>query len=122
MSLGKFAATAALALFSVPAFAFPGDHAPKVDTSQPTPVVYPAAAQTAGEEGTVILRVYVEQSGHPVRVGVGQSSGFEDLDTAAVETAANWHYVPAVMDGETTGDWAQVRIDYRLPRSAAAAK
>lgn len=123
MSWIKLAVAAGtLALVSGSAFAFPGDHAPKVDTSQPTPVVYPEAAQTAGEEGTVVLRVYVLESGHPNRIGIGQSSGYDDLDTAAMQTAANWHYVPAVVNGETADDWAQVRIDYRLPRAASAAK
>jgi TonB family protein len=121
MSWIKLAVAAAtLALVSGSASAFPGDHAPKVDTSRPTPVVYPVSAQSSGEEGTVVLKVYVLESGRPTRIGIGQSSGFQDLDTAAVQTAANWHYVPAVVDGSTADDWAQVRIDYRMPHQTAS--
>src|SRR6185437_15120246 len=42
--------------------------APKVDTSRPTPVVYPAQAQRAGEEGTVLLNVYVTWTGKPQKI------------------------------------------------------
>jgi len=93
---------------------------PKVDTTRPTPVVYPAAAQRAGEEGTVIVRVYVNESGYPQRATVARSSGYEDLDTAAIETAMNWRFVPAIRDGATASDWASVQVVYKLPESQPA--
>lgn len=95
------------------------DVPPKVDTSQPTPVVYPTGAQRAGEQGTVLLNVYVTWSGKPQRIAVAKSSGYRDLDDAAVETAANWHYVPALRDGGTASDWAQVQVVYRVPERAS---
>lgn len=93
------------------------DHSPKVDTSQPTPVVYPLTAQTAGEEGTVVLRVRVNDDGRPAQADVARSSGYPDLDNAAVETALNWRYVPAVRDGAVTADWAAVQVVYKLPET-----
>jgi periplasmic protein TonB len=93
--------------------------APKVDTSEPTPVVYPKEAQRAGEEGTVLLNVYVTWSGKPQKIDVAASSGYRDLDNAAVETAANWRYVPALHDGDTASDWASVQVVYRLPEQAS---
>lgn len=93
--------------------------APKVDTSQPTPVVYPEQAQRAGEQGIVVLNVYVAWNGKPQKVDVAKSSGYRDLDNAAVETAANWHYVPALHDGNTASDWASVQVVYRLPEQAS---
>jgi protein TonB len=90
------------------------DAPPKVDTSQPTPVVYPPIAQRAGEEGTVVVRVYVTSDGAPFKADVVKSSGYPDLDTAAVETAANWHYLPALHDGDTVSDWDTVQVVYRL--------
>jgi protein TonB len=106
MSLSGFAASAA-------------NVAPKVDTSRPTPVVYPTGAQRAGEEGTVLLNVYVTYTGKPQKIDIAKSSGYSELDNAAVETAANWHYVPALHDGDTASDWASVQVVYRMPQQAS---
>ncbi|MFL5237495.1 MAG: hypothetical protein ACJ8EL_07805 [Rhizomicrobium sp.] len=32
----------------------------------------------------------------------------------AIETAMNWHYLPAIRDGATTDDWALVQVVYKL--------
>jgi protein TonB len=92
-----------------------GSAAPHVDRSQPTNVVYPTGAQSAGEEGTVIVNVFVNSNGKPSRFGIVKSSGFSDLDNSALETVMNWHYVPALRDGDTVGDWTQVDVVYKLP-------
>jgi TonB family protein len=96
------------------------DHPPKVDTSRPTPVVYPKDSQVRGEEGTVVLGVNVTDAGQPRRIRLLKSSGYSDLDNAAMETAFNWHYLPAVHGGGTAEDWATVQIRYALPESATA--
>jgi len=46
---------------------------------------YPSKSQSAGEEGTVVLRITVNASGRPIDVRVVASSGFSRLDRAAVE-------------------------------------
>lgn len=114
---GGLNAVAALALSGFAASA--ANVAPKVDTSQPTPVVYPTTAQRAGEEGTVLLNVYVTYTGKPQKIDIAKSSGYSELDNAAVETAANWHYVPALHDGDTASDWASVQVVYRMPEHAS---
>lgn len=86
--------------------------APKVDRTQPTPVVYPKGSQISGEEGTVVLDVSVNDSGNPTHADIVGSSGYADLDTAATETVLNWHFVP--------GDYgvpARVQVSYKLPDS-----
>jgi protein TonB len=96
------------------------DRPPKVDTSRPTPVVYPRDSQARGEEGTVVLGVDIADSGQPRRIRLLKSSGYADLDNAAMETAFNWHYLPALRGGDTAEDWATVQIKYALPQSATA--
>jgi periplasmic protein TonB len=93
------------------------DRRPEVDIARPTPVVYPKVAQRWGEEGTVLVSVYVNESGNPVKVGVARSSGYIDLDNAAVDTVMNWHFVPAIRDGAVASDWARVQVIYKLPHS-----
>lgn len=114
---GPLLAVAAMAASSLVAQA--QEMAAKVDTSKPTPVVYPMAAQRAGEEGTVVVNVFVTQSGKPQRFNVAKSSGYPDLDDAAVATALNWKYVPAFRDGDSVADWAAVQVVYKLPKTAS---
>ncbi len=113
---GTLIVIAAMAASAVAAQA--QDMAPKVDTSKPTPVVYPMTAQRAGEEGTVVVNVFVTQSGKPQRFNVAKSSGYPDLDNAAVATALTWKYVPAFRDGDSVADWAAVQVVYKLPKRA----
>jgi len=94
------------------------DSTPKVDTSSPTPVVYPKGAQSSGEQGTVVLSVYVSSRGKPILANVARTSGFPDLDNAAIETVMNWHYVPAVHGGDTASDWATAQVVYKLPEGS----
>jgi len=99
------------------------DSPAKVDHSYPNAApTYPDTAQYAGEQGDVLLDVQVTANGYPRKVRVKQSSGFEDLDTAAIETAANWRYIPAVVDGDTATSWTTVKIHYQLPQPAPASQ
>ena len=118
-NLCRLAASSFVAAVFLSASAMAADAGPKVDTSKPTPVIYPVKAQQAGEEGTVIMSVYVNNSGKAKKIAVSKSSGYVDLDTAAVETALNWHYVPAIHGGDTVADWAAVQVVYKLPDGAA---
>ena len=115
----RLAAVGTITTVLLSASAMAADAGPKVDTSKPTPVIYPQAAQQAGEQGTVIVNVYVNDSGKAKKIAVAKSSGYTDLDTAAVETALNWHYVPAVRGGSIVSDWAAVQVVYKLPEDTA---
>ncbi|TDR81947.1 energy transducer TonB [Paludibacterium purpuratum] len=56
---------------------------------RPAPI-YPALSRRAGERGAVLLQVSVDESGHPFRVEIEQSSGFERLDQAAQAAVRLW--------------------------------
>jgi len=86
----------------------------RVDPSQPAPVIYPTDAQTIGEQGNVVINVHITSAGRPSDVKLARSSGYRDLDTAALQTVLNWHYLPAVRDGDTVSDWTQVNVVYKL--------
>jgi periplasmic protein TonB len=89
---------------------------PRVDQSHPTPVIYPPGAQEAGEQGDVVIKLHISASGKPSQFSVARSSGYDDLDNAALETVLNWHYLPAEESGETVSDWTQVDVVYKLPK------
>ena len=78
---------------------------------------YPDAAQVNGEQGDVVLKLRVADNGRVRGVQVMRSSGFVDLDNAAVAGVMSWRYVPS--DSVSMVD--NVKIAYRLPTAAAAA-
>jgi protein TonB len=96
------------------------DSAAKIDHSRAAPAPdYPDAAQAQGEQGDVLLDIQVASNGKPTRVRLDRSSGYPDLDTAAVQTAANFRYTPAMSGGDTETAWTKVRIRYELPQAPA---
>ena len=59
------------------------------------PPVYPALSRRMGEEGRVVLRVFVTEQGTPGDIQVRTSSGSSRLDEAASSTVRHWRFVPA---------------------------
>jgi len=93
---------------------------PHVDMMQPHLQEYPDQAQVNGEQGTVLVSVYVRQDGKVAKYRIAQSSGFGDLDNAALESILNWRFVPATRDGgDRVADWTTVKIVYQLPQPPA---
>ena len=77
--------------------------------------IYPPASKRAGEEGTVVLRLYVLESGRIGEAKVAKSSGFPRLDEAAVKEAErNWRFVPGKEDGKPVAMWHDVAMTFRL--------
>lgn len=107
------------ALCAVPALA--EEMPAHIDLSQPHPQPpYPDSARAGGEQGSVLVDLYVRPNGRIAKYRVAQSSGFGDLDDAAVEGVLNWRFVPAVHDGDPVSDWTTVRIVFELPQAARA--
>jgi len=63
------------------------------------PPTYPAISRRLGEEGKVILRVELDETGRVDRATVQTSSGFTRIDEAALATVKRWRCNPATRDG-----------------------
>jgi protein TonB len=63
------------------------------------PPTYPEESRQAHEEGLVILRVEVAESGEPVSVSILHSSGYFRLDQAARRAVQHWKFHPATASG-----------------------
>ena len=62
---------------------------------QRTELVYPEAMRRQCVEGKVIVRMLVLEDGSVGEASVVTSSGYGELDEAAVETVQQWRFVPA---------------------------
>lgn len=67
---------------------------------QRTAPSYPPTSRRLGEEGTVVLRVELDEQGKVCAARVSSSSGFARLDTAALDAVRNWHCNPAQRAGQ----------------------
>ena len=81
--------------------------------NNPAPA-YPSVSRHMGEEGRVILRVFVNERGLPEQIQVRTSSGFNRLDDAAKDTVRQWKFVPAKRGDTAVGAWVLVPISFNL--------
>lgn len=56
---------------------------------------YPALSRRLGEQGRVMLDVYILTDGSVGEIKLNRSSGFPRLDNAALQAVKTWKYVPA---------------------------
>lgn len=70
-----------------------------------------------GEEGRVVLRVFVDIDGRPEQVELKNSSGFPRLDQAAEDAVRRWKFVPAKRGDEVVATWVAVPIVFNLKTS-----
>jgi len=86
--------------------------APKIITKvQP---VYPAAAKTAGTEGTVLLHAVIGMNGNPLSLRVMNSEVDPRLARAAVEAVSQWLYRPTLLNGEPIEVDTTITVNFRL--------
>jgi protein TonB len=90
------------------------------DYAMNPPPTYPAAARRRQQQGTVTVRVLVGADGSVERAEVAESSGFEALDDAALETVrSRWRFVPARREGLAVESWVLVPIRFALVEAHA---
>jgi protein TonB len=85
------------------------------DYARNPPPIYPAVARRREQQGTVTVRVLVGADGSVERAEIADSSGFDALDDAALETVrSRWRFVPARHDGLAVESWVLVPIRFAL--------
>lgn len=89
----------------------PGFNADYLENPAPA---YPGLSRKFREEGTVMLRVYVDIAGHPEQVLLHETSGFPRLDERARETVLRWKFVPARQSGQPVAAWVIVPVQFSL--------
>ena len=77
---------------------------------------YPAAARQASRQGTAVLRVQILENGLPGTITLLQSSGHEELDSAAAAAVRRWRFVPAKdsVTGRAIVCYSTLPVSFRL--------
>lgn len=74
---------------------------PPVAINPLSPVMYPPLLAREGIEGTVLLRLFADSTGHlaPDSTKVAESSGYPALDSAALAAVPAMRFTPALRHG-----------------------
>ena len=78
------------------------------------PPAYPRMSKRLGEQGTVIVRVFIGLQGTAEQAEIRTSSGYDRLDKAALETVQRWRYVPGKRLGSPEAMWFNVPVRFVL--------
>lgn len=81
---------------------------------------YPEAFQRGGIGGTAHLVLWVDPEGRVDNVQLGGSSGWDELDRAAVSAASALHFEPAVRNGVAVGTWVEFDLVFDASTTALA--
>ena len=74
----------------------------------------PPLSRRMGEEGKVVLRVFVEPSGRPSQIELKTSSSSPRLDQAAKEAVWRWKFIPAKRGDDAVAAWVLVPVVFTL--------
>ena len=80
---------------------------------------YPESARRAGREGTVLLRVLVDDQGRSKQVEINNSSGSDALDRAAAAAISRWRFYPARYGDRAVESWIKIPIEFALAKADA---
>lgn len=77
---------------------------------------YPLAARRAGQEGQVLLRLFVDAEGRVGQVAVLKADPEGVFEEAAVEAVRKWRFNPAMNKGAALGMWLTLPVRFALER------
>lgn len=78
------------------------------------PPGYPRISRRMGEQGTVVVRVFINTQGLPEKPEVRTSSGFVRLDQAALDAVQRWRFVPGRRNGTPEPMWFNIPVRFVL--------
>jgi periplasmic protein TonB len=101
----------------------PPEFEPPVVTNPSAPVEYPPQLYEEGVEGVVMLRLFVDETGHvvPDSTRIEESSGHAELDSAALAGVKDMIFAPARRKGVAVAAPFLQPVHFRRPDHASAA-
>lgn len=100
-----------------PAGAVARGEEPPVALDADSPVDYPIALYQQRISGTVLLRLYADETGRLIAdsTRIQESSGYPALDSAALAAVPRLHYAPALHNGTPIATFFSQPIRFRHP-------
>lgn len=101
----------------IPQPAVPDSGASGLSNTHSTPP-YPVEARTLAHQGTVLLQMVVTAQGDVASASVVTSSGFAELDQAAINwVVGHWKYKPAIQSGNPVASQTQAAVKFDLKQA-----
>lgn len=73
---------------------------------------YPILAIQQAHEGIAVALVLVGTKGQPLDIRIEKSSGYLELDTAAIASLRGWTFKPKTVDGVPTASYLKIPINF----------
>lgn len=93
-------------------------HEVEAKARKPIAAVYPRGALERKEQGNVELEFVVSRSGRVGDVRIVTSSGYSDLDKAAIKAVSTAQFVPAQADGVAVESIARLTLTFKLKKGS----
>ncbi len=77
---------------------------------------YPPLSKRLREEGTVVIKVLIDEKGYPEEIKVRSSSGYPMLDESALKAVKKWVFKPHVVGSKAEKAWAEIPVMFVLKR------
>ena len=87
---------------------------PVLDSKSCEKPAYPRASLVNEEKGLVILAFLISVDGKVVESKVDKSSGFKNLDRAAISALSQCKFKPGTKDGKPEQAWTKVEYNWTL--------
>ncbi|MGL4734586.1 MAG: TonB family protein [Enterovibrio sp.] len=81
---------------------------------KPTPPHYPRAARIKGQQGVVMIEVWLDGWGRQTKLEIAESSGFDTLDKAAIAAVKAWQFKGHSINGQTMASRLKVPVRFEL--------
>lgn len=75
---------------------------------------YPPMSKRLGEQGRVVVRVFIGADGKPQKAELKQSSGYGQLDREALDYVMRCRYVPGKLGGVPQAMWHDAPVNFVL--------
>lgn len=94
---------------------------PPVATNPEPPFSYPPSLYDQGVEGSVVLRLFVDETGQvvPESTSIAEGSGYAAFDSAALDGVSALRFAPARRDGAPVATIFLQPVHFRLPDGSA---
>ena len=83
-------------------------------THKPAAIAYPAQAKRRGQEGTVLVEVWLDEQGRQTKRLLAKSSGVSALDSAALQAIVKWRFSAYVENGRAIAHRVHIPVRFKL--------